>query len=43
MNFYAGYEDRDDGRLGKNNDDWKISFYSYYKSCDFCGETFSKI
>ena len=24
------YEDRDDDRLGKNND-WKISFYNYYK------------
>ena len=22
-------------RLGKN-DDWKISFYNYYKPCDFC-------
>ena len=42
MNFYHGYEDRDDGRLGKN-DEWKISFYNYYKPCDFCGETFSKI
>ena len=29
MNFYHGYEDRDDDRLGKN-DDWKISFYNYY-------------
>ena len=30
MNFYNSYEDRDDDRLGKNND-WKISFYNYYK------------
>jgi hypothetical protein len=36
MNFYNSYEDRDDDRLGKN-DDWKISFYNYYKPCDFCG------
>ena len=35
-----GYEDRDD-RLGKNND-WKISFYNYYKLCDDCGEIFLK-
>jgi hypothetical protein len=41
MNFYNGYEDRDNERLGKN-DDWKISFYKYYKPCDFCGETFLK-
>ena len=40
MNFYNSYEDRYD-RLGKN-DDWKISFYNYYKPCDFCGETFLK-
>ena len=31
--FYHGYEDRDDDRLGKN--EWKISFYNYYKPCDF--------
>ena len=43
MNFYNSDEDRDDDRLGKNNDDWKISFYNYYKPCDFCGETFLKI
>ena len=24
------------------NDDWKISFYNYYKPYDFCGETFLK-
>jgi hypothetical protein len=43
MNFYYSYEeDRDDDRLGKNNDDWKISFYNYYKRCDFCGEPFLK-
>ena len=41
MNFYNGYEDRDDDRLGKN-DDWKISFYNYYKPCDYCGEIFLK-
>ena len=41
MNFYNSYEDRDDDRLGKN-DDWKISFYNYYKPCDFCEETFLK-
>jgi hypothetical protein len=40
MNFYNGYEYRDD-RLGKN-DDWKISLYNYYKPCDYCGETFLK-
>ena len=40
MNFYNSYEDRAD-RLGKNNDS-KISFYNYYKPCDFCGETFLK-
>ena len=40
MNFYNGYEDRDE-RLDKN-DDWKISFYNYYKPCDYCGETFLK-
>jgi hypothetical protein len=28
-------------RLGKN-DDWKISFYNYYKQCNFCGEPFLK-
>jgi len=38
MSFYNSYED---DRLGKN-DDWKISFYNYYKSCDFCGEPFLK-
>ena len=44
MNFYYSYDDDGDGdRLSKNNDDWKISFYNYYKPCDFCGETFSKI
>ena len=42
MNFYNSREDRDDDRLGKN-DDWKISFYNYYKPCDFCGETFLTI
>ena len=41
MNFYNSYDDKDDDRLGKNNDDWKISFY-YYKPCDFCGEPFLK-
>ena len=41
MNFYHGYEDRDDDRLD-NNDDWKISFHNYYKPCDYCGETFLK-
>jgi hypothetical protein len=41
MNFYNSYEDRDN-RLGNNNDDWKISFYNYFKWCDFCGETFLK-
>jgi hypothetical protein len=42
MNFYYSYdEDRDDDRLGKN-DDWKISFYNYYKRCDFCQEIFLK-
>ena len=41
MNFYYSYEDRDDDRLGKN-DDWKISFYNYYKPCDECGEPFLK-
>ena len=41
MNFYTGYEDRENDRLGKN-DNWKISFYNYYKPCDFCGETFLK-
>jgi hypothetical protein len=42
MNFYNSYEDRDDDdRLGKN-DDWKISFYNYYKPCDDCGEPFLK-
>ena len=40
MNFYNGYEDRYE-RLSKN-DDWKISFYNYYKSCDYCGGTFLK-
>ena len=39
MNFYNGYEDRDDDRLGRN-DDWKISFYNYYKPCDYYGEPF---
>ena len=34
MNFYHGYEDRDDDRLGKN-DEWKISFYNYYKPLEF--------
>ncbi len=29
-------------RLGKNNDDWKISFYNYYKLWNFCGEPFLK-
>ena len=38
MNFYNSYEDRYD-RLGKN-DDWKISFYNYYKPCDFSQEIF---
>ena len=38
MNFYNSYGD---DRLGKNND-WKISFYNYYKPCDFCGEIFLK-
>ena len=42
MNFYTRYEDRDDDRLGKNNDNWKISFYNYYKRCDYCGEIFLK-
>ena len=42
MNFYNSDEDRDDDRLGKNNDDWKISFYNYYKPCDHCGEPFLK-
>ena len=41
MNCYHGYEDRYDDGLGKN-DEWKISFYNYYKPCDFCGETFLK-
>jgi hypothetical protein len=41
MNFYNDYEDRDDYRLGKN-DDSKISFYNYYKPCDDCGEPFLK-
>ena len=36
MNFYHGYEDRDDDRLGKN-DEWKN-----YKPCDDCGEPFLK-
>ena len=40
MNFSHPYDDRND-RLGKN-DDWKISFYNYYKPCDYCGETFFK-
>jgi hypothetical protein len=40
MNFYHEYEDRDDDRLGKNDDDWKISFYNYYKPCDYCQEIF---
>jgi hypothetical protein len=40
MNFSHPYDDRDD-RLGKN-DDWKISFYNYYKPCDDCGEPFPK-
>jgi hypothetical protein len=40
MNFYYSFdEDDDDERLGKN-DDWKISFYNYYKPCDDCGEPF---
>ena len=41
MNFYYSYDVEDDDRLGKN-DDWKISFYNYYKPCDFCGEPFLK-
>ena len=41
MNFYYSREDRDDDRLSKN-DDWKISFYNYYKPCGYCGETFLK-
>ena len=41
MNFSHPYDDRDD-RLGKNDDDWKISFYNYYKPCDDCGERFLK-
>jgi hypothetical protein len=41
MNFYNSPDDRDDDRLGKNND-WRISFYNYYKPCDFCEETFLK-
>ena len=40
MNFSHPYDDRDE-RLGKN-DDWKISFYNYYKPCDYCGEPFLK-
>ena len=40
MNFSHPYDDRND-RLGKN-DDWKISFYNYYKPCDHCGEPFLK-
>ena len=43
MNFYYSYDDDGDGdRLSKNNDDWKISFYNYYKPCDFCEEIFLK-
>ena len=42
MNFYNSYDDKDDDRLGKNNDEWKISFHNYYKPCDFCGEPFLK-
>ena len=38
MNFYNSYGD---DRVGKN-DDWKISFYNYYKPCDDCGEIFLK-
>ena len=38
MNFYNSYGD---DRVGKN-DDWKISFYNYYKLCDYCGEIFLK-
>jgi hypothetical protein len=41
MNFYNPYDDKNDDRLDKN-DDWKISFYNYYKPCNFCGETFLK-
>ena len=36
MNFYNSREDRDDDRLGKN-DDWKN-----YKPCDDYGEPFLK-
>jgi hypothetical protein len=36
MNFYNPYDDKDNDRLGKN-DDWKN-----YKTCNFCGETFLK-
>ncbi len=41
MNFYYSYDDEEDDRLGKN-DDWKISFYNYYKPCDYCREIFLK-
>ena len=49
MSFYHEYdEDRANEILesmnsNNNNDDWKISFYNYYKPCDFCGETFLTI
>ena len=45
MNFYYSFDeddDDDDARLGKNNDDWKISFYNYYKSGDFLWRNFPK-
>jgi len=41
MNFYYSYDDGDDDILSRN-EDWKISFYNYYKRCDFCGEPFLK-
>jgi hypothetical protein len=43
MNFYYSYDEGDDNDDGLDkNDDWKISFYNYYKRCDFCQDIFLK-